>query len=148
MKDPIDLEENPAYQLWLATNAWHRQIRRVLEPIGLTHVQFTVLGSIWRLGAEGDSVTQADVCRFGSLDPNMVSEVVKSLERKKFLTKLPHPTDRRANQLILTPEGTKILSLARQSVTPVTVDFFAPLGEERRELARMLGLIARQAPTE
>ncbi|WP_038475249.1 MarR family winged helix-turn-helix transcriptional regulator [Fimbriimonas ginsengisoli] len=144
MKDQIDLHENPAYQLWLATNAWQRQVRRALLPLGLTHVQFTILAAVRRLGAAEEVVSQADVCRFGSLDPNMASEVFRYLERKGLVTRLPHPTDGRAHELALTSAGEELLDQAKALVVPVSKAFFAPLGEEQKELARMLRTIARQ----
>jgi DNA-binding MarR family transcriptional regulator len=144
MKDATDLRENPAYQLWLATNSWQRQVRRALEPLGLTHVQYTVLAATRRLGCDDQPVTQADVCRFGSLDPNMASQVVRSLENKGLLQRLPHPTDGRAQQLVLQPAGAELLERAKSAVMPVSKGFFAPLGEQQRELARMLGVLASQ----
>lgn len=146
MKDVTDLNDSPAYQLWLATNAWQRQIRKVLEPLELTHVQFTILAAIFRLSnASPQPVMQVDVCRFGSLDVNMTSEVIRSLERKGFVQRLPHPTDGRARQLALTPTGADLFERARERVIPVARSFFSPLGEHQVELARMLAVVNAHA---
>jgi DNA-binding MarR family transcriptional regulator len=144
MQDLTDLNDNAAYQLWLATNAWQRQIRRALQPLDLTHVQFIVLAAVRRLGANGEPVSQADVCRFGSLDPNMASEVVRSLDRKGFIVRLPHPTDRRAHELALTPAGAEMIDKGKQLIAPISRRFFEPLGSEQMELARMLRTISCQ----
>lgn len=138
-----ELNESPAYQLWLATNSWQRALRKALQPLGLTHVQYTVLASVSVLSEEDAVVTQTEVCRFGSLDPNMVSEVVGYLVNRELMARMEHPTDRRARQLQLTPEGRELLERARTAAKPVVDAFFAPLGEERKELARMLGVIAK-----
>jgi DNA-binding MarR family transcriptional regulator len=143
--DPVkksELSESPAYQLWLATNSWQRMLRRALHPVGLTHVQYTVLASVFVLSSEDAVVTQTEVCRFGSLDPNMVSEVVGSLVGRGLLARLDHPTDRRAKRLELTSEGEELFLRAKDVVRPVGEAFFAPLGDERKSLARMLGVIA------
>ena len=136
------MNESPAYQLWLATNSWQRVLRRTLHPFGLTHVQYTVLASVSLLREEGVIATQTDVCRFGSLDPNMVSEVVGCLVNRGLLVRLDHPTDRRAKQLDLSEAGNGLLVEAKEAAKPVMIDFFAPLGNESKDLARMLGTIA------
>lgn len=140
MRDRTELQENPAYQLWLATNAWQRVVRRALQPVGLTHAQHVVLKAVWILGDQ-QCVTQADVCRFASLDPNMASEVVRSLVQKGFLERREHPSDRRAHRLDLTPEGEHILKEVKRIAKPVSDAFFAPLGEQRKDLAKMLHVL-------
>ncbi|MES1227367.1 MAG: MarR family winged helix-turn-helix transcriptional regulator, partial [Armatimonadota bacterium] len=80
-----DVRESPAYMMWLASNAWQRGLRRVLEPWNLTHVQFAVLSSVERLGGEGACLCQAEVARWLDIDENMNSQVIRSLERRKLL---------------------------------------------------------------
>lgn len=138
MAEHLDLDENPSYQLWLASNAWSRLFRKALEPLGLTHVQYVVLGSVRRLAHEGESVSQADVCRFASIDRNMASQVVRSLEERGLLVRQPDPKDRRAFRVEATTEGARLFDQARAQVTPLIDAFFSPLGEEKRDLARML----------
>ncbi|RYG37516.1 MarR family transcriptional regulator [bacterium] len=136
-----DLLESPGYQLWLATNAWQRMVRTGLEPLGVTHAQHAVLTAVKRLGVDGEPVTQADVCRFGSLDPNMASQVIRCLEQRELLLRLPHPSDGRAYQLRLTEPGMALCDACKSAIKPLIDDFFAPLGEDKKELARMLRII-------
>jgi DNA-binding MarR family transcriptional regulator len=140
MPENSDVQTSPAYYLWLATNAWQRHIRKALQPLDLTFVQFTVLAAIKKLDLP--AVCQADICRFATIDPNMASSVVRSLELKGLIQRKPHPTDRRAHSLELTTDGAALMAKARTLLRPVGEDFFAPLGEEREELARMLKVIA------
>ena len=137
-ESPDELRENPGYQLWLVTNAWQRAIRKALHPLGLTHVQFAVLASVARL-QEGDAlVTQSDVCRTGLIDPNMASNVVRGLKTRGLLACGRHPTDRRAQKLVLTNEGERVFLDARAAIMPVKTAFFSPLGDDARLLASML----------
>ncbi len=145
---PDELRENPGYQLWLVTNAWQRALRKVLHPLGLTHVQFAVLASVARLQGGTSLVTQADVCRVGSLDPNMASDVVGSLEARGLIVRLKHPSDGRARRLELTEEGERVFHEGRAAVTPVKDDFFAPLGEDSKRLASMLEKLVHAADSE
>lgn len=143
---PDELRENPGYQLWLVTNAWQRALRKALHPLGLTHVQFAVLASVARLQGGTSLVTQSDVCRAGSLDPNMASDVVRSLESRGWVSRREHPSDRRAHRLELTAEGERMYHEGRAVVMPVKEAFFAPLGDqESKRLAAMLETLARAA---
>lgn len=143
-----ELRENPGYQLWLVTNAWQRSLRRVLHPLGLTHVQFAVLSSVARLQGGTSPITQSDVCRVGSLDPNMASDVVRSLESRGLLVRLDHPTDRRAHRLELSEEGERLFHEGRAALTPVKDEFFAPLGDDAKKLAAMLETLVQAAESE
>lgn len=143
---PDDLRENPGYQLWLVTNAWQRALRKVLHPLGLTHVQFAVLSSVARLQGGTSLVTQSDVCRFGSLDPNMASDVVRSLEARGLVLRQEHPNDRRAQRLVLTAEGERVYHEGRAVVIPAKEAFFAPLSDEdSRKMAAMLEQLVQAA---
>lgn len=133
-----DLEKNPGYQLWLVSNAWQRVIRRTLEPLGLTHVQFVLLASIGLLHEEEQCVTQAQVSRFAATDENMTSQVIRSLAERGLIVREEHPTDARARCLDLTAEGQKVLAEARASLGPAKDKFFAPLGERAADLAQLL----------
>ena len=143
-----ELRENPGYQLWLVTNAWQRALRRALHPLGLTHVQFAVLATVARLQGGTSLVTQSDVCRVGSLDPNMASDVVRSLESRGLLVRLDHPSDRRAQRLELSEEGERLFHEGRAAVQPVKAAFFAPLGDDGRRLAAMLEKLVEAAEAE
>lgn len=143
---PDELRENPGYQLWLVTNAWQRSLRKVLHPLGLTHVQFAVLSSVARLQDGMSLVTQSDVCRFGSLDPNMASDVVRSLEARGLVLRQEHPNDRRAHRLVLTSEGERVYHEGRAVVVPAKDVFFATLSdEESRTLAAILERLVQAA---
>jgi DNA-binding MarR family transcriptional regulator len=133
-----DLKESPGYQLWIATNRWQRFLRRALEPMGLTHVQYIVLIIVWRLSANMPHVTQASVSKLGDLDANMASQVIRSLVEKGYLTREPHPEDGRAVSLALTKQGLTLVTEARKAVIPLVEEFFEPLGKEEKSLADLL----------
>ncbi len=145
-----DLERNPGYQLWLATNAWQRIIRKALEPLELTHVQFVMLASVDLLDDCRDKavadesspcVTQAIVSRFAGTDENMTSQVVRSLAARGLVTRIEHPSDARARRLALTPAGAQLLAEAKAAILPAKDRFFSPLGDQSAELANLLHVI-------
>lgn len=137
-----DLDKSPGYQLWLASNAWQRVLRRAIEPIGLTHVQFLALAAIKHLNIEGEVVTQRNVSRFAALDENMTSQVVRCLEGKGLVLREPHPSDARAQCLRLTPSGVELFLEAKAIMRPLLEKFFAPVADRAEELAAMLKSVA------
>lgn len=137
-----DLDKNPGYQLWLATNAWQRIVRKALDPLHLTYVQFVLLASVDILRLEGDRVTQAQVARFAATDENMTSQVIRSLAERGLLVREEHPSDARARCLSLTPAGEALIREAKAAVKPARETFFSPLGERATDLADLLREIA------
>jgi len=140
-----ELDRNPAFQMWRATNAWQRVVRRALSEVGVTHVQFVLLASADILSLEGKAVTQRHICRFADVDENMTSQVMKSLIDKGYVARKPHPDDARAWQIEMTHAGRDLLANARAALKPAKESFFAPLDGREDELTDLLRKLAGNA---
>ncbi|MGF6930391.1 DNA-binding MarR family transcriptional regulator [Chitinophaga sp. W2I13] len=123
-------EDSPGYLLGQLTMLWQRKLKRVLDPLDLTHTQFILLCALAWLSRESDAVTQIDIANQGNADRMMVSKVLRTLEDKKFITRHEHPTDTRAKTIRLTATGEKILQKAIISVENADLEFFTKLGTE------------------
>ena len=132
-----DAGDSPGFALWRATNAWQSAQRTALRPYGLTHMQFVLLASLTWLHAEAP-VRQRDLARHAQTDPMMTSQVLRALETKGLVQRGPHPTDRRARALAVTPEGAALANRAIASVEDVDRRFFGPLGDDRAALTDLL----------
>lgn len=141
-------ETRPAYQLWRAHNAWQRVIRKALIPVGITHAQFLLLGSLLYLNTKSECVTQRQLARHSAMDENMASQVVRGLVSKGLLERNPHPTDRRAQCLTLTEEGLRLTNEGIRLARPASQAFFAPLDHRAGELAEMLRVLLENQPHE
>jgi DNA-binding MarR family transcriptional regulator len=75
-----------------------------LEPYGLTQQQWSVIVAIVR----EPGTDQRRVAERQNIDVNTASRLIDELEALKLLRRLPSPTDRRANQLLLTPAGARL----------------------------------------
>jgi DNA-binding MarR family transcriptional regulator len=137
-----ELDRNPGYQLWLASNAWQRIIRKAIGPLGLTHVQFTILVSIGKLPDAGLTATQRHIARFAGIDENMTSQVIRHLIEKGFISRSHHPEDARAYIIELTDEGHQMIARARELIVPMREAFFSPIKGREEELADLLRQIA------
>src|SRR5215468_1146380 len=80
---------------------FHRMANAHFEQFGVTADQFVVL----TLLADEDGVTQRDLVERAFSDANTIGEMLRRLERKQFVRREPHPKDRRARCVFLTPKG-------------------------------------------
>jgi DNA-binding MarR family transcriptional regulator len=135
--------DSPGFLLWRLTAQWQRQQRLALEPLDLTPAQFVLLASLAWLAKENDAVHQAQLAQHAGMDVMTVSEVLRLLERKGLITRIPHPQDSRAKALILTSEGMERTNRAVQIVEQVDHDFFAVLGDDLPHFIAMLGRLTR-----
>jgi DNA-binding MarR family transcriptional regulator len=121
---------------------WQRQVRAALVEVALTHAQFVLLASAAWLEGEAtprsEPVTQAQISAHASTDAVMTSEVLRTLERKKLLRRLPHPSDARARCITVTPAGRRLVQRAVALVEGVDEEFFGAPGEELAALTRLL----------
>jgi DNA-binding MarR family transcriptional regulator len=115
--------------LWHVTNRWQAVMRTALEPHGLTHVQYVLLASLVWLHHDdpANRITQANLAEFAATDVMMTSQVVRALEQKDLLERLPHPHDGRARLLRPTPAGTRVARAATADVEDADDSFFSRL---------------------
>jgi len=130
---------SPGFALWRVAAIWQRAVRAALLEVDLTHAQFVLLvSSAWLQASSDEPVTQALVSAHANTDAVMTSEVLRTLERKKLLRRLPHSTDARAKQIVLTAAGTKLSRRAIALVEAVDEAFFGEPGDELKALARLI----------
>lgn len=126
-KRPLD---SPGYLLGQLTMLWQRKLKRVLDPLDLTHTQFALLCALAWLSRESDNVTQIDIANQGNADRMMVSKVLRTLEEKKFITRQEHKTDTRAKTISLTESGETVLQKAIIAVESADIAFFSSLNQD------------------
>ena len=137
-------EDSPGLLLWQVTNRWQAAQRAALKEHGLTHVQFVLLASLAWLAADGP-VTQRQLADHAATDPMMTSQVVRALEELGLITRLPHPEDKRARALAVTPAGRALADHAVISVEACDATFFAPLGTQSDAFTKALATLKRAA---
>ena len=122
-------ENAVGFLLWRVSHRYVREMDRALEPLGLTNLQFeTLIQSAW-LGRSGERVTQADLARFGDIQPMQVSQMLKTLEGKGLIARVSSQSDRRAKYVKVRGPGLSALRRALPLVLDVQLRFF---GEEGR----------------
>jgi len=134
--------ESPGFLFWRITLRWQRVMVAVLRPLGLTHVQFVLLASVWWLTVvAGERPTQRRLAEHAGTDPMMTSQVLRSLESKGLVTRAVDPADSRARRLDVTPRGAALAQSAVAVVEAADAEFFAAAGD-RAALLRTLHTLA------
>ncbi|MHA6760092.1 MarR family winged helix-turn-helix transcriptional regulator [Streptacidiphilus sp. PAMC 29251] len=123
---PAGPGDSPGFLLWRATLAWQRGIAAVLRPLDLTHVQFVLLASTgWLCSAGERPPSQRTLADQTGTDPMTTSQVVRALEAKGLVERLPDPKDSRAKLVGITESGRAVLALAQPAVEDADTLFFA-----------------------
>ncbi|CAM2140594.1 MarR family winged helix-turn-helix transcriptional regulator [Bacillus halotolerans] len=115
---------SPGFLLWQVTQSWLRKIGKALAEHDLTHVQFVLLTSCKYMIAHGETVTQKKLAGFSQTNIMMVSEVVRTLEKKGFIQRSKNPQDKREVLLSLTETGEERVTSALPIVERIDQSFF------------------------
>ncbi|GAA2112751.1 MarR family transcriptional regulator [Actinomadura alba] len=74
-------------------------VRRVGEELGITPTQVVALREL------SDPITARELANRLVCEPSNATFVLDRLEQQGLIERRPHPTDRRAKQIVLTPAG-------------------------------------------
>lgn len=137
---------SPGFHLWHASLRWTQEVARALQPLGLTHTQFFLLGAVgWLSKANGTAPKQREVADFAKLDKVMTSQVLRALQADGLLERKDDPDDSRAWLLSLTPKGRKLVVEAAAKVREVDASFFGKDAAKLRDaLADLTGKAGRE----
>jgi DNA-binding MarR family transcriptional regulator len=101
----FDLDGFLPYLLNQAAEATSKSFYAVYRAdYGMTRTQWRVMANLGRFGA----MTARDICRISHIEKTKVSRAVAALEAEGHLARNPSPTDRRAENLSLTPAGREV----------------------------------------
>jgi DNA-binding MarR family transcriptional regulator len=113
--------------------------RKVADATGLP---FSRVRALRRLG--DGPLTLRDLAESMGSDAPAATAAVNALEERGLVERRPHPDDRRAKIVSLTPAGRRTLGAARK-VTEQAPEAFAQLSpKDVRDLARILARVSRR----
>ena len=119
----------PAYMKWVKSR---------LQDRGLTYARMRLLGA---LHCHGPQIMTSISDGLGVTRRN-VTALVDALEEEGLVRRRPHPTDRRAKVIELTPDGERRTDAMYDEHREAVAELFCGLSEEdQRELIRLLGLL-------
>ena len=133
-----EASDSTGFLLWQVTSLWQRKIAAVLRPHQLTQVQFALLASLLWLSQQEELITQTLLARHAKLDIMMTSQVLRKLETRGLIQRLPHPSDTRANMLRLTEAGPILTHQAVPDVEQADEAFFNHLQSKQLQFNECL----------
>jgi DNA-binding MarR family transcriptional regulator len=103
-----------------------RQLNDTSTDEGLTPTQYSVLGLVRNRGPLG----LAELASLEGLNPTMLSRVVRKLDEKDLIRRLPDPSDLRAARVEVTPAGVEVHRRIRDHRTRVLAECLEQLPAE------------------
>jgi len=131
------------FVLWRVFHKYQREVDRTLEPLDLTHLQFTTLTLVAWMSKSGQEVTQATISRFGDMHPMQISLMLKALEKKLLIERSTSQRDIRAKRATVTRAGLSALRVALPLVVSVQRQMFGEGGAPGGRLLKMLSDIGQ-----
>jgi MarR family transcriptional regulator, transcriptional regulator for hemolysin len=130
------------FRLW---RAMHTRTAEMLGSVGLTPALFALLNVI---GAREGAIQQELGSALG-IDRSTMVSLIDQLEGAGLARRRPSATDRRAREIVITPQGRRLLRRARGLISRVEDEVLAGLTEdEHRELLALLRRALDSAPAQ
>lgn len=131
-----------APRLRAAVNRISRRLRPTKAGSGFTPTEISVLETVAKRGP----LRLSDVADAEGMNPTMLSRVARKLESPGLIRRRPHPFDRRAGLLEVTPAGRRLFERIRNERTDqLSIELDALSAEERRVLLAALPLLEQLA---
>jgi DNA-binding MarR family transcriptional regulator len=114
------------YLLMTSASAWRTSLARRLVPLKLTPSQFFVVATTYhRHRSMKPPLSQREIAERTGLDINVVSQVVRGLERRALLRRSTHRRDSRAFEVTLTEQGLALAVSSTAIARRLNDEFFA-----------------------
>lgn len=128
------------FRLWRAS---HTRTAAALDTLGLTPALFAVLSFV----VARESAIQQEIGRTIGIDPSTMVALVDRLEAAGLAKRRPHPDDRRAREVVITPKGLRTVERARALARQVEDEVLQGLTRaQRRQLDKLLRQALDAAP--
>jgi DNA-binding MarR family transcriptional regulator len=137
-------------QFVLAADVWRRMSdlvldndrrRHVSEALGLSFIRIKVLRRVAQA-----PLTLREVSGALGIDPPYATLVVADLSERGFVERVPHPTDRRAKLVTVTPAGRDVAEQAEELLRVPPAGLLALDPAQLRDLDRTLEAISPVRP--
>lgn len=118
----------PGFLVWRLSMKWRVAVDRALAPMGLTHAQYSLLGSLHGLEHTGRRPSQRQLADHTGLEPLYVSKLARGLAAAGLIERAADPADSRAVRLSLTDAGREVTDRAVLLVRELMDRQLEPLG--------------------
>ncbi len=114
LKQPLASTNHEALLSLVRTSSLMQKLSdRFFSRFGLTDVQFNILMILKEHGSAG--LSQQELSEHLIVTKSNVVGLIDRLERAGYVRRVAHPSDRRFNQIVLSPKGEKLESKVERS---------------------------------
>ena len=133
--DPLSLDLQLCFSLYSASNLMTRIYRPLLQPLGITYLQYLTLLALW----ETSPLTVGDLGRRLGLDSGTLTPLCKRLEAAGFVARVRDAADERRVRITLTEKGAAL----REQALAVPGALFCQLPGPFEDLAALKAQVDR-----
>ena len=105
------------------------RLEAVLEPFGITAVQFRILSEV----GQSRNISSAELSRLFDVRPQSMSKQIAGLETAGLISRMASTDNQRVLQVSLSPAGQRILDDCFRAARDLERDLFAGLTDQERE---------------
>jgi len=138
-----EAEAIAGFLLWQVSKLWQHHLTMALEDLNQPPTQAVILANTLRLTEEGLDVTQSLLSKATKVDRMTTSQTLRSLERKRLITRRSSKEDLRTNQVQLTKRGRKVAFATVARLAAAHQAFFLPLRGDKRQIVTYLQKLVR-----
>lgn len=131
--DCLKLENQLCFPLYAASKEIVRQYKPLLDPLGMTYTQYIAMMVLW----EHETLSVKELGQHLYLDSGTLTPLLKTMERKGWVTRQRSSEDERVLQVSLTDAGMAL----RDAAVHVPEQLAQCVGLEREEAAQLYHLL-------
>ena len=118
--------------LLLAGRLWRKMARQAASEHGVSEAASSPL--LW-IGRLGENVRQNVLADAVGIEGASLVRLLDELQASGLITRVPDPTDRRANAVNLTERGRVVVAEVTEALTALRLDVFAKISRKDAETA-------------
>jgi len=131
----FNIQESLGFHFTSITVFIKRSIEQLLKPYNLTHLQFSILMNLYKNNVS----TQKEMLKNTYGDEASITRVLDRLEAKGYIKRVRSEEDKRKKKLILTDEGTELMTKIIKYTGYINKELSKELNEdEEKEFLRLL----------
>jgi len=127
---PFERSDSALYLATQLAKGLSRALQKRATALGFSPGQFPVLLSLWH----EDGLTQRQLLDRLDVEQATLANTLARMERDGLIHRTPHPTDRRAQIIVLTEHGRSLERLAIEAAAHADDEVFAGFRRFEREL--------------
>ena len=140
MADTSQIENKIGLLIWKTSNFWQSKLRFILKPYDISINEYLILQSLVYLLSEKTNIYQSEVAALIGIDVSVVSVKLKTLEKKKYISRKIY-NDNRKKILEILPEGNNIFEEIHPLIELEELKLFNKLNNETFNFTNSLKLL-------